>query len=101
MASEQEMICLKTKLKEHQTQNIKHERSQRETARLKSVINTQQHQVIITSTVIIIIIIIMIIIHVHCMVCVDLLSVIHVGTCTCNLSIYHVLHDVLHVHQGP
>ncbi len=49
MASEQEMIYLKTKLKEHQTQNIKHERSQRETARLKSVINTQQHQVIITS----------------------------------------------------
>lgn len=45
IATDQEMDQLRAKVKELQTQTSKHERAQRETARLKGIINNQQQQV--------------------------------------------------------
>ena len=45
MTTDDEISQLRAKVKELQTQASKHERAQRETARLKGIINNQQQQV--------------------------------------------------------
>ena len=45
LATEQELVHLRTKVADYQAQSFKHEKAQRETARLKGIINGQQQQV--------------------------------------------------------
>ena len=42
---EGELLQLRAKVRENHQQQVKQERTQRETARLKGIINNQQHQV--------------------------------------------------------